>query len=65
MADILDFRPTEGKFARQRLRGAAAPPSCEIVIFPGVRYDHWNAESNDQSKAARKRIKRDRLDLTE
>lgn len=68
MADILDFRPSEGKPGRRNARSAG----CEIVIFPGVRYEHWDRRASertaetpmqDRPKASRKRVKRDRLDI--
>lgn len=67
MADILDFRPTEGKSGRRS--GGAGSTGCEIVIFPGVRYEHWErqaapqAQAEDKPKATRKRVKRDRLEV--
>ena len=63
MADILDFRPTEGKPGR-RERGAARAATCEIVIFPGVRYERWETAAKEKPKAAsRKRVKRDTLEI--
>ncbi len=67
MADILDFRPTEGKSGRRN--GGAHSAGCEIVIFPGVRYEHWErqaaqpAQTQEKQKAGRKRVKRDRLEV--
>lgn len=68
MADILDFRPTEGRASRRAagVRGAG----CEIVIFPGVRYEHWErkaeaAAQDKPSKAVRKRVKRDTLEIVD
>lgn len=66
MADILDFRPVEGRSAR---RSGARTASCEIVIFPGVRYEHWERKASipaqEKQKAARRRVKRDRLEIAD
>lgn len=64
MADILDFRPAEGKLGR-RAAGAAGASPCEIVIFPGVRYERWETATKDKPKTGRKRVKRDTLELTD
>ena len=70
MADILDFRPTEGKSGRRNGRSHSA--GCEIVIFPGVRYEHWERKAGerkaetpmqDKPKQARRRVKRDTLEI--
>lgn len=68
MADILDFRPSEGR-ANRRSAGSRSA-GCEIVIFPGVRYEHWErkAEAAAQDKparSARKRVKRDMLEIAD
>jgi hypothetical protein len=63
MADILDFRAHECKAARKTSQGAGAP-TCEIVIFPGVRYERSQAVA-EKAKAGRKRVKRDTLQLTD
>ena len=64
MADILDFRPTEGKTSRRPTKGAPAS-SCEIVIFPGVRYERWETAAKEKPKSPRKRFKRDTLELND
>ena len=66
MADILDFRPSEGKTGRRGSSSGGA--GCEIVIFPGVRYERWDRSAapqqvQDAPKPARKRVKRDTLEI--
>ncbi len=39
MATILKFRPA-GDDGRRRV-GDATDRGCEIVLFPGVRYERW------------------------
>ncbi len=68
MATILDFRPAEGKIgSSQSGEGRRSP--CEIVIFPGVRYERWETSpppaAVPKSKASKQRraVKRDTLEL--
>jgi len=62
MAQILTFRCAE----MRRDEGAqhVAPASAEVIVFPGVRYEHWD-ETGAQSNASRKKRRRDVLELAE
>lgn len=65
MADILDFRSTVGK-SPKRTRSDLDSSRCEVVIFPGIRYERWENSSAQQSATrARKSVKRDTLELTD
>ena len=61
MADILDFRPADDKTGR-RARHTAQASGCEIVIFPGVRYERWEDDggNNPTPQPKRKRALRAR-----
>lgn len=65
MATILDFRPSGSRSGAENAGAARAP--CEIVIFPGVRYERWEAASMPVSAKPRSRprrsVKRDTLEL--
>ena len=43
MATILNFKPTEA--ASRGEPAAAAIRTCEIIIFPGIRYERWDETS--------------------
>jgi hypothetical protein len=63
MAVILDFRGSVPRSATQAF-DVASRAGAEIVLFPGVRYEHW--EKNDiEPKAAggQKRPRRDTLEF--
>jgi len=66
MADILEFRVTEKRSRKaqgRRRRGA------EIVIFPGVRYERWDAAPSTAAVAggggSATGVVRDRLTLVD
>lgn len=61
MATILDFRPSTQR-ASAASGQLARLASAEIVIFPGIRYEHWDAGPAHEAKPRRKR-KRDTLEL--
>ena len=63
MATILEFRASQEKSAKSvgRRRGDAA----EIVIFPGVRYERYEAADDTQPAAPAPRIVRDTLKLAD
>jgi len=61
MATIIEFRGGHHSAQRRVLRSA-----CEIVLFPGVRYERWEAKPVENAQARPKRRtsrKRDKLEL--
>lgn len=60
MATILDFPEVQSAPRARKVRRGRA--SAEIVIFPGIRYEHWEEEP---AKHQAPRIERDRLQLIE
>ncbi len=62
MATIVDFRPIEGRSTR-RPSAPVEKSGCEIVIFPGVRYERWETAGQEKASSDRRRKKRDRLEL--
>ena len=61
MADILKFRVR--KMAKASPAPARRGKPAEIVIFPGVRYERWQAEPSQPG--SRKKVKRDMLTIGE
>jgi hypothetical protein len=66
MSKILDFPKVTPQRPRQQAQSSAS--SAEIVIFPGVRYERWDAAPAEdapfrRTRAQRARIARDRLEL--
>jgi hypothetical protein len=59
MAMILEF-PARG--LKQNAANGLASGDAEIIIFPGVRYEHWE-DTQPQKKRARAKPKRDRLEI--
>jgi hypothetical protein len=65
MATILTFRKLE--LRRHESGDTAGAVSCEVIIFPGIRYERWN-EVRDEvaaSRASAVRLRRDVLELAE
>lgn len=62
MAIILEFRATRHDVARDRRRRSH---SAEIVIFPGVRYEHWGDAAPQRADPQPKATLRDVLKLVE
>ncbi len=62
MATILEFR-NEARQSRHRARNLL--DACEVVFFPGVRYEYTAPPMPSQAKAKRARTyrKRDKLEL--
>lgn len=50
---------------RQTARGEHAATTAEIILFPGVRYEHWSATQEDERSSRRRRPARDRLELAD
>jgi hypothetical protein len=66
MAKILQFpasRQTASDGSGQR--AAKACRSAEIVIFPGIRYEHWSDAVQADETCAARAIERDTLQLAE
>jgi hypothetical protein len=68
MATILTFRKVE---LRRQSGDTAGAVSCEVIIFPGIRYERWNEVRDDDEQAASVakapsvRQRRDVLELAE
>jgi hypothetical protein len=67
MATILTFRKVE---LRRHSGDTAGAVSCEVIIFPGVRYERWSEGNDDEqatsaAKAPPVRQRRDVLELAE
>jgi hypothetical protein len=68
MATILTFRKLE---LRRQSGDTAGAVSCEVIIFPGIRYERWSdVRDEDQqaasvAKARSTRQQRDVLELAE
>jgi hypothetical protein len=58
MATILEFRAA----TRNRSNSGEQPAGADIIIFPGVRVERWEAAPERASKPRRRR-KRDHLDI--
>ena len=62
MATILTFRKVE----LQRLSGdTAGAVSCEVIIFPGIRYERWSEVRNEDAPAAVAKVRRQARDVLE
>ena len=68
MATILTFRKVE---LRRQSGDTAGAVSCEVIIFPGIRYERWSevSDADEQAatvaKAPSLRQRRDVLELAE
>lgn len=66
MATILAFRKVE---LRRQGGDTAGAVSCEVIIFPGIRYERWSDVGGDDPAAVAKkpsaRQRRDVLELAE
>ena len=45
MATILEFRASQDEGVGSKSKAQMRRRSAEIVIFPGVRYERWTAET--------------------
>jgi hypothetical protein len=69
MAQILTFR--KGELRRQENDGTAGAVPCEVIIFPGIRYERWGevrdegAQAASAANAPSARQRRDVLELAE
>ena len=65
MADIVHFKPTDS--SAQPAPARAGHAGCEIILFPGVRYERWaDAPPPAQKSAAalrKSRAKKRELEL--
>jgi hypothetical protein len=62
MATILVLKSTN----ESRATASRPATSAEIILFPGVRYERWQAAADNAPKVPRKRrsrVKRDRMDI--
>ena len=50
MATIYSFRPAGPAVRDETIRAQSAP--CEIILFPGVRYERWEDTAPPQPKKA-------------
>lgn len=64
MATILEFRPAGRNEMMPVLRAGRGGASAEIVFFPGVRYERWEASLPSTTRLARKK-KRDKLEVND
>ena len=64
MATILAFRKVE---LRRLSCDTAGAVSCEVIIFPGIRYERWNNVGDDDAQlaVAKKPSARQRRDVLE
>lgn len=60
MATILEFRGVSKKGKAEPARSVAAQP-CEVVLFPGVRYERWEEPGIDFRRRATQQ--HERLDI--
>jgi len=49
MATILAFRKVE---LRRQESGTTGVVSCEVIIFPGIRYERWSGVRGESEQAA-------------
>lgn len=59
MASILEYRPAARDDGSRRNDGAP----CEIILFPGVRYERWEAAPVKAKARRRAKVKRDHLEI--
>jgi len=64
MADILEFRPAESKRHGDGASVGERGPA-EVVVFPGVRYEHWADARGHAEAVAEARRQRDVIELAE
>lgn len=62
MATILNFRRVELRRPSGDTAGAA---SCQVIIFPGIRYERWSEVRDEEAAKASMRQHRDVLELAE
>jgi len=68
MAKILTFQV--GEMRRDDSAAPVVQQSAEVIVFPGVRYEHWDTggETSDRLSSDRKRLRdrnRDVLELAD
>ncbi|MGE0626322.1 MAG: hypothetical protein AB7O43_00755 [Hyphomicrobiaceae bacterium] len=58
MACIIEFVARKGATQDIARRVSDRPHTCQIIIFPGVRYEHWdNRKAGSKPSAKRRRRK--------
>lgn len=55
MADILEFPVKSPSPAARAQRAHRRNAAAEVVIFPGIRYEHWDEATSSSSKPAPER----------
>ena len=67
MAKILTFRTTERRDEDADADSACEGASAQVIVFPGVRYEHWDRPGDPPAAAAAATTKqsRDRRDVLE
>lgn len=67
MADIVTFKPSET--SARDVCAEERQQKCEIILFPGVRYERWGAEVSPSPRLAPKsrksRTKRRELEMAD
>ena len=67
MATIVNFKPADPSLQRDGVR--AQNIACEIILFPGVRYERWDdaAEASAKTSIAPKkpRAKKRKLEMAD
>ena len=67
MATIVNFKPADPTVARDHAR--AQNMACEIILFPGVRYERWvdipEASVKKSSVARKSRAKKRKLEMAD
>ena len=64
MADILEFRPADSKRPDDDQHSGTRGPA-EVVMFPGVRYEHWPETSDGEADQSATMRRRDVIELAE
>lgn len=61
MATILEFQASERKPKEQPMR-LRMRRDCEVVMFPGIRYERWG-DGPSRDSNGRRHDRHDRLDI--
>ena len=67
MATIVNFKPADSSSHRETVRRESS--ACEIILFPGVRYERWaetHAETPKTTTSGKKpRAKKRKLEMAD